>query len=300
MTPTTRAMMQFVLAVLYISIVDTTAKAFTDELHGVQLVWGYFVGIAISLVVYFTISLARGKIGPNERAALRPKNPKLQLLRTFFLAFTVGTLFMGLAELPIAEATAISFLSPLMITALSAPILKERVGIHRWTAVLVGFMGVLIIVRPGSGIASWAALLILVSAFSFACFQISTRILSYTDASLTTLLVTGLGGLFWTSLAVPFFWSETTTTHWLVFLGTGALGAGAHLHMINAFKDAEASVLAPMAYTKLIWVTILGYVLFDDFPSLNTWIGSALIIAGGLYIVYREQRFGRVKPVPAK
>ena len=198
------------------------------------------------------------------------------------------SLFVGLTYLPLTDATAIGFMAPLFITALSVVLLKEQVGFHRWLAVVVGLIGVAIIVRPGGGVWHWAAIMPLIGAVCFALYQIITRMMTASESTYTILFYTGLGGVFWSTLVVIFFWRKPQPEHWLVFFATGILGAAAHLCLIEAFRWAQASLIAPFNYIKLIFVAILGYLLFDDVPTLNTLVGSAVIIVAGCYVLYRE------------
>ena len=279
-----KGVLLFIIAIFFISVVDTICKSFTKELHAIQLVWGYFVGI--NLVLWIVFFLKGEKL-----SELRKTNRlQLQVFRPALLVCSISSLFVGLTYLPIAEATAIGFVAPLFITALSVPILKEKVGIHRWSAVIVGLIGVIIIIRPGSDLWHFASIMPLLGAIFFALFQILTRLLSITENTYTTLFFTGLGGLIWSSIIVPFVWVSPSQTHIIIFLLTGVLGALAHLCMISAFDRTEASLLAPYNYTKLIWVAILGYLIFDDIPSHNMWIGAAVIVSAGFYIIYRERK----------
>lgn len=270
-------------AIFLISVVDTVCKVFTKDLHSIQLVWGYFVGINLTLWVFF---LFKGEKFSNLR---RTERPLLQIIRPAFLVCSISSLFIGLTYLPIAEATVIGFVAPLFITALSVPILKEHVDIHRWSAVVIGLVGVIIIIRPGGDLWHLASVMPLLGALFFALFQIITRLLAAIERTHTTLFYTGLGGLAWSSLIVPFVWVTPSITHIFVFLSTGAMGAMAHLCMISAFDRAEASLLAPYNYTKLIWVSVLGYLIFNDVPSLDMWIGAIIIISAGFYVLYREK-----------
>ena len=286
---------QIHLAVLYlvaalglIAMVDTACKFYTDELHAVMLVWGYFVGISVFVVGYFG--------GRRQFALLQTDRLVLQFVRPGFLVASISGLFISLTYLPIAEATAIGFTGPLFITILSVPFLGERVGWHRWLAVVIGLAGVLVIVRPGGAVWHWSAVAALLGAVCFAVFQLITRHLASQERHQTTLLYTSIGGTVWASLIVPFFWTTPTPTHWLMFLIIGAMGAGAHFCMIQAFSRAQASLLAPFNYSKLIWVMILGYLVFDELPGLDTLIGSAVIAAAGLYVLYREARQAAVEP----
>ena len=273
----------FMTAIFLISVVDTVCKVFTMDLHSIQLVWGYFVGINLTLWVFF---LFKGEKFSNLR---RTERPLLQIIRPAFLVCSISSLFIGLTYLPIAEATVIGFVAPLFITALSVPILKESVDIHRWSAVAIGLVGVIIIIRPGGDLWHLASVMPLLGALFFALFQIITRLLAATERTHTTLFYTGLGGLAWSSLIVPFVWVTPSITHIFVFLSTGAMGAMAHLCMISAFDRAEASLLAPYNYTKLIWVSVLGYLIFNDVPSLDMWIGAIIIVSAGFYVLYREK-----------
>ena len=273
----------FMTAIFLISVVDTVCKVFTKDLHSIQLVWGYFVGINLTLWVFF---LFKGEKFSNLR---RTERPLLQIIRPAFLVCWISSLFIGLTYLPIAEATVIGFVAPLFITALSVPILKESVDIHRWSAVAIGLVGVIIIIRPGGDLWHLASVMPLLGALFFALFQIITRLLAATERTHTTLFYTGLGGLAWSSLIVPFVWVTPSITHIFVFLSTGAMGAMAHLCMISAFDRAEASLLAPYNYTKLIWVSVLGYLIFNDVPSLDMWIGAIIIVSAGFYVLYRER-----------
>ncbi len=274
----------FIIAIFFISVVDTICKLFTKDLHAIQLVWGYFVGINLVLWVFF---LFRGE---NISKLIATDKPYIQIFRPALLVCSISSLFVGLTYLPIAEATAIGFVAPLFITALSVPILKEKVGIHRWSAVLIGLMGVIIIVRPTGDLWHFASMMPLLGALFFALFQIMTRLLSITEKTHTTLFYTGLGGLVWSSLIVPFVWVVPSQLHISIFFAIGAMGALAHLCMISAFDRSEASLLAPYNYTKLLWVTVFGYLIFDDIPSLDMWIGALIIVSAGFYVIYREKK----------
>ena len=277
----------FMAAILVISVVDTICKLFTKELHAIQIVWGYFIGINLTLWAFFFFK------GEKLSKLMITDRPILQILRPAFLVCSISSLFVGLTYLPLAEATAIGFVAPLFITILSVPILKEKVGIHRWTAILIGFTGVIIIIRPGGEFWQFVSIMPLLGAIFFALFQIFTRLLSGTEKTFTTLFYTGLGGLGWSSILVPFVWVVPSQIHILVFLAIGTLGAVAHLCMINAFDFAEASLLAPFNYTKLLWVTVFGYWVFDDIPSLDMWVGSGVIVSAGLYVLYREKKVAK-------
>ena len=275
-------------SVAFIAVVDTAAKYLTDDLHPVQIVWGYSTAIFLHIALY---AAWRGARGPAPfRVLVRTRRPVLQLARAGLLVVTICLLFAGFIWLPIAEATVLNFMAPIFVALLSAPLLGERVDPHRWLAVAAGFAGVLVIVRPGSEIAHIAAFLPLASALSFAGFQLMTRIVSRTDSTLTTVFHTGAGTCLWASLAVPFVWQPISGRQWLGFLVMGTLGTCAHICLVRAFTLAPAALVSPFNYTKLLWVTILGFLVFGDLPGTDTLAGSALIVAGGLYVVHRERR----------
>ena len=264
--------------------VDAAAKYMSPSLHGVQVVWGYSLAITVLVLGYAAVR-------PEPlRRAFATRRPLLQIGRGALLFCTISMLFMALAYLPLADVIAISFAAPLFITVLAALLLSERVGPHRVAAVVAGLAGVAIVMRPGAGMFEWAALLALASALFFALFQIATRVLAATEPPFTTLLYTGIGALACASLAAPFFWAPISAFEIVVFVVIGGLGVGAHVCMIRAYVLAQASFLAPFNYAKLLWAVALGYLVFGDAPQLHVVAGSAVIVASGLYVLYRERR----------
>lgn len=263
--------------------VDAAAKYMSPSLHGVQIVWGYSLAIAVLVLGYAAVR-------PEPlRAAFATRRPLLQFGRGALLFATISMLFVALAHMPLADVIAISFAAPLFITLLAAPLLSERVGAHRIGAVVAGLAGVAIVMRPGPGVFEWAALLALASALFFAFFQLATRVLAATESPFTTLLYTGIGALVCSSLAVPFFWTPVSSFEIAVFAVIGGLGVGAHVCMIRAYAFTQASFLAPFNYAKLLWAVALGYLVFGDVPRLHVALGAAVIVASGLYMLYRER-----------
>ena len=276
-----------ILSTGFTAAVDTVAKILTSDYHALMIVWGYFIGILVALLSYAAIR----KIP--LRCMTKTNRRGFQIMRSGLLVCTIGTLFTGLKYIPLADATAIMFMAPLFITALSVPFLGEHVGPHRWLAVAIGLVDAVIIIRPGDGLTHWAAILPLISAFSFAAFQIATKHLSSTDDTLVTLFHTGAGGLAWSSALVWMVWTPPTLEIWAVFLGIGILGVGAHLCIICAFDEAPASLLAPFNYSKLIWAFGLGYIAFNHIPAPHVFAGSAILILSGLYVHYLESRIAQ-------
>lgn len=198
----------------------------------------------------------------------------------------------ALIFLSLADCVAIVFISPLLVTALSVPLLGEKVGVHRWGAVIMGFIGVMIIIRPGIGIVHWAVILPLITALFWANYQITTRILSRTDSALTTLFYAAAGGLVFTTFAVWSVWMSPTFKQWFILAWLGFLGTMGHYLLFKAFELAPASMLAPFNYTSILWSLLLGYVIFGDLPDEWTIAGVVIIISSGLYITQRELRLG--------
>ena len=274
----------FLAALGFITIIDTGAKYMTADLPPVVLVWGYFLGIFASVCV---LALTKGSHLPQEISSRRLV---LHFGRAGLLVASISFAFIALRFMTLADVTAISFTAPLFITVLAVLFLGEKVDRARWLAVLVGLAGVVIVVRPGSGLLSWGSLLPLLTALTFAGFQIVTRLIATTENTFATLFYTGLFGLIWSSLALPFVWQSPHTWHWLAFLMQGALGVAAHLCMIKAFSLAEASLLAPFNYSKLIWATVAGYIVFGNVPAWNTLAGASVIALAGLFIMMHERR----------
>ncbi len=264
--------------------VNAISKYLSVEIHALQITWAYFLAMTVFVAGYAVIK----RMPP--RAVIATNHPGLQLVRAGLLVLNLWALFVGLTYIPLADAIAIVFVAPLLITALSVPLLGEKVGIHRWGAVLVGLGGIFIVIRPGGGAMEWALLLPLASAVAFALFQIVTRKLSETEATFVTLFYSCAGATVLSTPVAFFFWSPLDLRQTAILLGAGALGAAAHFFTICAFNVAQASFLAPFNYVRLIWATVLGYLIFGDVPGSHVLIGSAVVVASGLYVMMRERR----------
>ncbi|WP_165675052.1 DMT family transporter [Metapseudomonas otitidis] len=222
---------------------------------------------------------------------LRAKRPGLQVARALCL-IGVSLLFTtGLRYIPLAEATSVIFLAPLLVTALSVPLLKERVTRGQWVAVLLGLGGVLLIVRPGGALFTPAVLLPVSAAVCFAFYQLLTRILSRYDSPATSNFITGLTNTLIMSTLVPFFWSlPTTPSHGLLMLALGACGMGGHMLLTQAFRYASPALLAPFSYGQIVFAGLLGYLLFDHAPDAIGVVGIAIIVGSGLFTAYAQRR----------
>ena len=262
-------------------VMDAMAKYLMRDYSVPQVVWGRYAFHLAAIVVV---------LAPRRRLWFRTRRLGLQLFRSMVLLLATVLFFTALSYMPLADASALIYVSPLLVTALSVPILGERVGPRRWTAVVIGFIGTLVIVRPGAGVMHPAAFLVLGTALCFAIYQITTRVLSTTENALTTLFYTAAAGALCTTLALPFFWTPPSAFAWALMAGVGLVGAFGHFLMIQAYQRASVSGLAPYLYTQLIWAVIFGYLVFADLPDAWTIAGAAVITASGLFVFYRGSR----------
>jgi drug/metabolite transporter (DMT)-like permease len=217
--------------------------------------------------------------------------PGVQLTRTVLLMTTTGLFNAGVSRLPLATATTIMFLTPILVTLLSIAILGEKVGIRRWTGIGIGFLGAVIVVQPWGSLGTTfttGILFLLAAAFTNASYQIATRQVRFDDP-LTSLLFTAAGGALVTSILVPAHWQTPDAFGWCLMVGSGIAGALGHFFIIRAFRYAPASVVAPFSYTSLLWATLFGFLIWGQLPDLPTWIGAGFIVCAGLYIFFRER-----------
>lgn len=269
--------------VLCFAFLDGTAKWLNQSMPSLQTVWArYASSVFIVSVILNPITHPR---------AYRTSRLKLQLIRSFLLFFSTAMNFIALRYLQLAETISISFVVPLMVALFAIPILGERVGLARLIAILIGFGGVLVVVRPGLSGFNPAALFTLVGCIAYALYSILTRLLAAHDSTETTLIYSGLVGFGLVSLIMPFIW--VTPPDWTVVAGMiaiGIFGSLGHFLLILAHQRAPASTLIPFMYTQLIWMILIGYVAFGDVPDRLTLIGSAIVIASGLYLLWQERR----------
>ena len=260
---------------------DAIVKYLSADYSVVQLVWARFT-LALAAIVVVS--------GPRLRGLLVTGRPGLQALRGVLLLAMMGLFFAALALIPLADATSILFLGPLIVAAFSAPLLGERVGPRRWSAIVAGFIGALIIVRPGQGAMEAAALMPLGAAFLFGFYQIVTRLLNRTDRPITTLTYSALFATLATSALVPFHWqADPDAIAWALMAALGTIGAVSQFALIKAYEVAPAATVAPFFYTNLIWAVVWGYALFGDFPDLWTATGALVITGSGLYVYHRAR-----------
>jgi drug/metabolite transporter (DMT)-like permease len=273
-------------AVICFAGLDTTAKWLSHETHPLLGVWARYVSSVL------LVSLA---VNPWSVPGLaRTRRPWLQAGRSVLLLASTVCSFFALQYLQVAQTTSIMFAAPLLVALAAGPILGEWIGPRRLAAVAVGFVGVLIITRPGAGMHP-AALLSVLGTICYALYAITTRVLAASDSSSTTLFYSGLAGVLLLTPFVPFVWLTPSPFVGLMMLATGVFGGVGHWLLILAHARAPAPVLAPFLYSQLIWASILGYMAFGDLPDGWTLVGATVVIGSGLYLLARE----RARAAPA-
>lgn len=267
------------------SAVDTQGKFLTETLHPIQIVWSRQMGLVLGVIVLLAL---RGA------SVLATKHPYLQITRGVLAAGSATIFIFAVSYVPLADAVAVSFVAPFIVTVLGALILREPVGIRRWSAVTIGFIGTLIVIRPGLGVIHPAVFLVLIAATLFALRQILSRHLSGTDRTETTVAYTALVSIVILTVPLPFVWQwPVTGTQVALLVGMAVLAAVAEFCVIKALEVAQAVVVAPLQYSLLIWSTFYGYVVFSDLPDRWTFVGALIIMGTGLYTLHRERLAAR-------
>jgi drug/metabolite transporter (DMT)-like permease len=269
-------------AVACFACLDTSAKFLGREMSVIQVVWARYAG---------AFALAFALSNPLTRPGLmRTSRPAVQIGRALALVLSSFLNFLALRYLQLDQALAITFSTPFLVAVLAGPILGEWVGARRWAAIGVGFIGVLVVARPGIGNIHPAALFSLAAAFTLAFYNVSTRLLARTDSSETTLFYSNLVGLLVTTPMLPSVWTPPHGGREIILMAAiGALGTIGHYLLILAHRLAPASVLSPFMYTQLVWVLALGYGVFGDLPNNWTLLGAGIVVASGLYLLHRER-----------
>ena len=247
---------------LLLPFMDGIAKFLSTEIHFVQVVWGR----------YF-----------------------FMLFRSFFLFLSTVFFFYAISIISLAEALTLAFISPIIVTILSIFFLNEKVGIHRWTAVVIGFLGVLVIIRPGFLEINFASLSALAAGITYAFYIIYTRKLSFTDSAIVTLLFTGVVGCIFISIIVPFYWTNLDIRQLLLLISLASIGMLGHFLIILSLRLGEASKLAPLGYFEISTNILVGYAFFGDLPDFWIYLGLSLIVFSGIYIFIRENKESKIK-----
>jgi drug/metabolite transporter (DMT)-like permease len=276
----------FLASSFVFSASDTAAKYLTGAMPAIEIAWARY----LVFVVLASTPLLRGGV-----TAVHTRRPCEQTLRGLLVVGSAVFFITSLTTLPLAEATTINFVSPLLVTALSVPLLGERVGLGGWMAVCVGFLGVLIVVQPGAGGFHAGALITLLSAVCWVLSTILTRRMSASERPSVTLLWTAGSGLIVLTLLLPFVWRAPTADSLALAAGVGVISSAGQWLTVLAYRYAPASLLAPLAYGQLIWASLFGYLVFGALPTDSTLIGAIIIAGSGVYAVQAARMQRRVK-----
>lgn len=279
-----RGILLMILAMFLFASMDAASKLLVQHHAVAQILWIRYVFFAA-----FAYLWARRDTRTPGRALLMSPQPITQIVRSAFLVGEVFLFVLAFRFLTLAEVAAVAAMTPLIVTALSGPVLGETVGLRRWGAIIVGFGGMLVIVRPGLAGFEPALLLALMGSINLAIYQIMTKRVSERDPASTSLLYAGLVGLGLTSLVGPLAWSAPGWVGWALLLACGVLGTSAHLVLIKALEAAPASLLQPFFYTFFLWGVVMGIVVFGDIPDPATLIGGMIVILSGLYVWARDR-----------
>lgn len=283
-----RGILLIVAAFCTFAMLDTTAKYLVQSYPTAQVVWARYVGHVVLAAVILLPMHGRG--------LLVSQRPGLQVIRSLLLFGATCTNFAALQYLQLAQTSSIQFSTPLMVAVLAIPLLGEHIGPRRWAAIFIGFIGVLIVIRPGLGLVHWAAGLSLTTALCGALYQITTRKLAGVDRAVTTQFYSALIGAVVITPLVPFIWQTPDLTGIALMVLLGALGGFGHWMLILAHRLAPAPILAPFLYIQLLPMILLGYIVFSDLPDLWTLIGAGVVLSSGLYLLYRERRVKAIRP----
>ena len=270
---------------MIVPIMDAFAKHLSNSMDVFQIAWARYFFSA-----FFTLSLM---IIFYRKTIVWSKNPKLQLLRGLVLAFSTLCFFYSISVISLPKALTLAFVAPITCTAFSPIFLNEKVGIRRWSAVLVGFLGALIVIRPGFIEVNLATLAAVSCGICYGFYFIITRKLSTSDNSLLTLLFTSVVGLLIISIFTPYVWVKPTLNEWFIMALIGFIASVAHLFIIISLKYADASKLAPLGYTEIITNIIISYYFFHELPDNWTYLGLFIIVLSGLYISRREYHLNK-------
>ena len=275
-----KAIIFSLLGWMFLPVMDGFAKYLSDDLPILQITWArYFFTVAFVFPIMFFFY---------KKQLVWSDKPKLQIFRGLILLSANICFFYAISVISLAKALTLAFIAPLIVTAFSPILLGEKVGFRRWTAVAVGFIGSLIVIRPGFLEFNLASMAALATGFFYGFYLIITRKLSTSDNPLLTLLITGMVGALLVSLIIPFYWVKPTLNQWSLMAGIGVFACIGNLFLILSLKYADASKLAPLGYTEIIPNVIIGYYFFSELPDNWTYLGLFIIVLSGLYISKRE------------
>lgn len=275
---------------LVFAILDSLAKETSYFVPVLQVAWGRYV-FHIVFLPFYAERVPAEPIWATRRwvRMFKTRRLALQIVRSILLLGATLFFFAAVHYVPLAEAQAVAFVEPMLISAIAHFFLNEKVGVRRWVAILVAFVGVMIVVQPGFGTVHWGMLLSLGSAACGSVYVTLTRVVSRDDSAGVSLAYAGLAGFIGLSVVMPFVWEPASGYVWLLFLGLGITGGLGHYLLIKAFEFAPGGTLAPFIYVQIVWMIIIGWLWFGDWPLVTTWIGLILIVGSGLYALHRER-----------
>jgi drug/metabolite transporter (DMT)-like permease len=275
-----KAIIFSLLGWMFLPVMDGFAKFLSDDLPILQITWArYFFTVVFTLPIMIFFF---------KKQLVWSDKPKLQILRGLILLSANICFFYAISIISLAKALTLAFVAPLIVTAFSPVMLGEKVGFRRWTAVVIGFVGSLVVIRPGFVELNFASLAALGTGILYGFYLIITRKLSTSDNPLLTLLMTGMVGAILVSAIIPFYWVKPSLNQWSLMAGIGVFACIGHLFLILSLKYADASKLAPLGYTEIIPNVLIGYYFFSELPDNWTYLGLFIIILSGLYISRRE------------
>ena len=275
------------LAWVMLPIMDGFAKYLSSDLPVLQITWArYFFTVAFTLPIMFFFF---------RKNLVWTDKPKLQLIRGLILLTANVCFFYSISIISLAKALTLAFIAPLIVTAFSPIFLGEKVGFRRWSAVIIGFIGSMVVIRPGFVEINLASLAALGTGVMYGFYLIITRKLSSSDNPLLTLLLTGVVGAIIISFVMPFVWIKPTLNQWSMMAAIGIFACVGHLFIILSLKYADASKLAPFSYFEIVTNILIGYYFFSDFPDKWIFLGLFIIILSGIYISRRENIVKRLK-----
>ncbi|WP_334128313.1 DMT family transporter [Sneathiella sp.] len=269
------------VGILFMSLTDAFAKLLVEANYSVLQM------LAIR-GLFLMVPLTAWMIWRGGTKRIRTNRKGMHVIRAIFGVLAPLLFYLSLKELPLATATVIFFVSPFIMTALSVPLFGEKVGIYRWSAIVVGFSGVLIVMQPGGGMLKWEALLVLGSSLCYCGIMLTGRVLTRTETTLAVVFYNTLGVLIITAFITLFTWEPMPLRDIGLIALMAALSLVSSVCMIRSFAVGEVAVITPFEYTGIIWSVILGFLFFGDFPPSHVWLGIVVIAGSGLFMIYRE------------
>jgi drug/metabolite transporter (DMT)-like permease len=287
----TRGILLMLGTIAVFPVMNAMAKTLGQTYSPLQVVWARTFVHVVAVVLFFGWQMGLVRL-------YRARQPKLQFARSSLQLVSNTCFFFAIPLIPLAEAQTISFITPFIICGLAVLMLNEAVGPRRWSAIAIGFLGALIVIRPGfgDGVDPVGALLMLGNCTAYGMYAVLTRRVADADSAATSVAYSALVATAVTSCLVPFVWiTPQSLGDVAMFVAMGVFGALGHWMVAQAYRHAEASSLAPFGYVQLIGAATMGYLVFGDVPSVWTWLGAAVIVSSGLYVAHREAVLARAK-----